>query len=82
MIRVQENLARGGGLRSANQRLVRYFADTQMKVVGGLTPAEPKARVRAQMCRFSDDRLTPAGKLDFIGQLLQRDGRTGWPRAD
>jgi hypothetical protein len=73
MIRVQENLARGAGLRSANQRLVRYFADTQMKVVGGLTPAEPKARVRAQMCRFFDDRLTPADKLDFIGQLLQRE---------
>jgi hypothetical protein len=73
MIRVQENLARGAGLRSANQRLVRYFADTQMKVVGGLTPAEPKARVRGEMCKFFDDRLTPAGKLDFIGQLLQRE---------
>jgi hypothetical protein len=73
MIRVQENLARGGGLPSANQRLVRYFADTEMRVVGGLTPAEPKTRVRAEMCKFFDDRLTPAGKLDFIGELLQRE---------
>lgn len=73
MIRVQENLARGAGLRYANHRLASYFADTQMKVVGGLTSAEPKARVRAEMCKFFDDRLTPAAKLDFIGQLLQRE---------
>jgi hypothetical protein len=73
MIRVQENLARGAGLKYANQRMVRYFADTQMKVVGGLTPADPKARVRADMCKFFDNRMTPPVKLDFVGQLLQRE---------
>lgn len=73
MIRVHENLARGAGPRFANHRLVSRFADTQMRVVGGLTRAEPKARVRAEMCKFFDDRLTPAVKLDFIGQLLKRE---------
>jgi hypothetical protein len=73
MIRAQENLARGAGPRLANHRLAGYFPDPQMRIMGGLTPAEPKARVRAEMCKFFDDRLTSAGKLDFIGQLLKRE---------
>jgi len=73
MIRVQERLVRGAGHRLANHRLAGYFGEDQMRVVGGLTPAEPKARVRAEMCRFFDDRLTPARKLDFVGQLLKRE---------
>ena len=73
MIRAQENLARGAGPRFANHRLASHFADPQMRIVGGLTSAEPGARVRAEMCKFFDDRLTPARKLDFIGQLLKRE---------
>ena len=73
MIRAQENLARGAGPRFANQRLASYFADPGMRIVGGLTSADPRARVRAEMCKFFDDRLTPARKLDFIGQLLKRE---------
>ncbi|HSD99626.1 MAG TPA: hypothetical protein VLB72_02695 [Burkholderiales bacterium] len=73
MIRVQERLVRGAGHRLANHRLASYFGEDQMRIVGGLTPAEPKARVRAEMCKFFDDRLTPARKLDFVGQLLQRE---------
>jgi hypothetical protein len=73
MIRVQENLARGTGPQFANHRLASYFADPQMRIVGGLTPAEPKARVREEMCKFFDDRVAPAGKLDFIGELLKRE---------
>jgi hypothetical protein len=71
--RVQKNLALGASPRFANHRLASYFADSGMRIVGGLTPADPKARVRAEMCRFFDDRLTPAAKLDFIGELLQRE---------
>jgi hypothetical protein len=73
MLRVQERLARGAGPRLANRRLAGHFADPEMKVVGGLTLADPAVRVRAEMCTFFDDRLTPAGKLDFIGELLGRE---------
>jgi hypothetical protein len=44
-----------------------------MKVVGGLTPSAPQARVRAEMCKFFDDRLTARRKLDFVGELLNRE---------
>jgi hypothetical protein len=73
MLRVQERLARGAGPQAANRRLASHFTDSGMKVVGGLTVADPAVRVRAEMCTFFDDRQSPASKLDFIGELLGRE---------
>jgi hypothetical protein len=37
-----------------------------MAMAGGLADADPRTRYRAQVCRFVDDRLSPAQKLRFI----------------
>lgn len=60
----------GGG--RANSRLLASFEATSMAVASGLSDADPRAADRQEVCRFSDDRLTAAQKLDFVHTLLDR----------
>ena len=54
-------------------KLVSLFAPSSMTVAAGLTDADPQAEVRADVCHFSDDRLSDAQKLAFVHALLGRD---------
>ncbi len=71
------NFLRSGGAREIGQgraspRLLGHFAPYGMSVAQGMTDADPHAAVRADVCRFADDRLPAADKLDFMHQVLQR----------
>jgi hypothetical protein len=44
-----------------------------MTTTPGMTATDPLATHRAEVCRFADDRLDAAHKLDFVHALLQRD---------
>jgi hypothetical protein len=61
----------GSGKVSA--KLLNLFAPASMTVTSGLTDAEPQASVRGDECHFVDDRLSPAQKVEFMHELLQRD---------
>ena len=61
------------GTGRASARLVGGFAGHSMVVASGLSNADPLAAHRQDICRFSDDRLSPAQKLDFIHGLLRRE---------
>jgi len=54
-------------------RLLALFAPVSMTVASGLAASDPDAAHRRDVCHFSDDRLSPAQKLDFVHTLLQRD---------
>jgi len=54
-------------------RLLALFAPVSMTVASGLADSDPDAAHRRDVCHFSDDRLSPAQKLDFVHTLLQRD---------
>jgi len=61
------------GSGRASAKLLGLFAPSSMTVASGLSDADPKAAFRQDVCHFSDDRLSPAQKLDFLHQLLKRD---------
>ena len=52
--------------------LLGLFARTGMTVTPGMTDADPHAAFRADACRFSDDRVSNAGKIAFVHELLRR----------
>ncbi|CAG1006492.1 hypothetical protein BURK1_03302 [Burkholderiales bacterium] len=61
----------GSGRASAT--LLGAFAPTGMTVATGATDADAHAGFRRDACQFSDDRLTVAGKVGFVHELLRRD---------
>ncbi len=61
----------GSGRPSAP--LLGLFASTGMTVAAGSTNADRHAAFRRDACHFSDDRLTVAGKVEFVHELLRRD---------
>ena len=61
------------GSGRVSSRLLSRFAANSMTVASGMTDADPRAAERRQFCRFSDDRLSVAQKLDFVHQILNRD---------
>ena len=61
------------GTGRASARLLGGFAGHSMVVASGLSNADPLAAHRQDICQFSDDRLSPAQKLDFIHGLLRRE---------
>ena len=61
------------GSGRASARLLGGFAGHSMVVASGLSNADPLAAHRQDVCQFSDDRLSPAQKLDFIHRLLRRE---------
>ena len=60
------------GQGRTSSRLLGQFGSYGMTATQGMTDKDPHADVRRDMCRFADDRLTDAKKLDFVHQLLQR----------
>jgi hypothetical protein len=54
-------------------RLLGLFAPASMTVTAGTTDADAQAGYRRDVCHFSDDRLTPAQRLRFVHELLDRD---------
>ncbi len=57
----------------ASPRLLGHFASESMIATSGLTDSDPRAVHRREVCKFIDDRLSPADKLTFIHGLLRRD---------
>lgn len=62
------------GSGKASARLLGLFAPVSMTVTSGVTAADPQAGLRGDACRFLDDRLSPAQKVAFMHELLERDG--------
>jgi hypothetical protein len=54
-------------------KLLGQFAGHSLAVSTGMTNSDPGMSYRRDVCRFSDDRLSSAQKVDFIHQLLRRD---------
>jgi len=61
------------GSGRASSRLLGVFATESMIAVGGLSGSDPHAGYRRDVCRFIDDRPSPAEKLRFVHDLLRRD---------
>ena len=69
---------RGAGVREvgsgrASKALLSHFAPFGMTVTQGMTERDPHAAVRADVCRFADDRAGDADKLGFVHQVLRRN---------
>jgi hypothetical protein len=61
------------GSGRASPKLLSLFAPSSMTVATGSSNADPHAGFRQDVCHFSDDRLSPAQKLGFVHQLLNRE---------
>ncbi|HEX7891776.1 MAG TPA: hypothetical protein VF522_20670 [Ramlibacter sp.] len=61
------------GSGQVSNKLVELFAPVSMTVTSGLKDSEPQARVRADTCRFLDERLTPEKKVASLHEMLKRD---------
>ncbi|MEJ6023828.1 hypothetical protein [Ramlibacter sp. PS4R-6] len=61
------------GSGKVNQKLLGAFAQVSMTVTPGITNADPQAKLRADACRFIDDRLSPAQKVEFLHEVLKGD---------
>ena len=57
----------------ASSKLLGLFASSSMTVAAGLRDSDPQAGYRRDVCQFSDDRLSPAQKVGFVHQLLNRE---------
>ena len=69
---------RSGGAREigqgrASSRLLGHFSAFGITVTQGMTDQDPHAAVRADVCRFADDRLSDTEKLGFVHQVLRRE---------
>jgi hypothetical protein len=54
-------------------KLLGQFSGHSLAVSTGMTNSDPGMSYRRDVCRFSDDRLSSAQKVNFIHQLLRRD---------
>jgi len=74
---LERYLQSGGASEIATGRpsakLLQLFAPVSMTVATGSMRTGTDSGYRADVCHFSDDRLTPAQKLDFVHTLLGRD---------
>jgi len=61
------------GSGRASARMLGGFSANSMVVTSGLTDADPYAAHRRDVCQFADDRLSPAQKLGFVHQILDRE---------
>lgn len=57
----------------ASPRILGYFPGHSLTLTRGSTDADPDAGFRRDVCRFFDDRLSPAQKASFVHQVLGRD---------
>ncbi len=61
------------GSGKASAKLLSLFAPSAMTVAAGATDADPGAGFREDVCRFADERLSPAQKLAFVHDYLHRE---------
>ena len=69
---------RAGGARDVasgrpDPRITGYFPGHSLTVTRGLRDRDADADFRADVCRFVDDRLSPARKVEAVHRLLERD---------
>jgi hypothetical protein len=69
---------RAGGARDVasgrpDPRITGYFPGHSLTVTRGLRDGDADADFRSDVCRFVDDRLSPARKVEAIHRLLERD---------
>jgi len=69
---------RAGGARDVasgrpDPRITSYFPGHSLAVTRGMRNGDADAGFRADVCRFVDDRLSPARKVAAIHRLLERD---------
>jgi hypothetical protein len=69
---------RAGGARDVasgrpDPRITGYFPGHSLTVTRGLRDGDADADFRADVCRFVDDRLSPARKVEAIHRLIERD---------
>jgi hypothetical protein len=75
---VLERWFQGGGAAEVatgrpSAKLLGLFAPVSMTVASGMTPSDPQAAYRADVCQFSDERTSPADKAEFVHRLLGRE---------
>lgn len=74
---LQRHLQSGGLSEVAtgrtSQRLLGNFAGHSMVAVSGISRNDAMAAHRQDLCKFHDERLTGAQKVDFIHELLGRE---------
>jgi hypothetical protein len=61
------------GSGRASARMLGRFAANSMVITSGMRDSDPYAAHRRDVCQFSNDRLSPAQKLAFVHQLLNRE---------
>ena len=57
----------------ASTRILDYFPGRSLTLTRGSTDADPDAAFRRDVCRFVDDGMSMAAKVDFVHALLDRD---------
>lgn len=60
------------GSGRVSERLHRLFAPASMTIAAGLQASDAHADYRGEVCRYFDDRITPAAKLAGIHAMLVR----------
>ena len=61
------------GSGGMSRRVLASFSSNSMAAVGGMRAGEAHSSYREEACRFVDERLSPAQKLDFVHAILRRD---------
>jgi hypothetical protein len=61
------------GSGQVSQKLLGMFSAVSMTVTSGTKDSDPNAGVRADACRFLDDRLSPSQKVEFLHEVLKGD---------
>ncbi|MGE5615676.1 MAG: hypothetical protein ACM3X5_02050 [Bacillota bacterium] len=61
------------GTGQISPKLLALFAPASMVVTSGLAPSDANADYRAEACHYYDDRITTAGRVDFIHEVFARD---------
>lgn len=60
------------GSGRADPGLLRAFSVFALSSATGAKPGDAALAARGDMCRFADERVPVAGKLDFVHQLMRR----------
>ncbi|MFZ5549531.1 MAG: hypothetical protein ACOZJX_12610 [Pseudomonadota bacterium] len=60
------------GAGRADPGLLRAFSVFALSSAAGAKPGDAALAARGDMCRFADERVPVAGKLDFVHQLMRR----------
>jgi hypothetical protein len=57
----------------SGSRILEFFPGRSLTLTRGSTNADPDAAFRRDVCRFFDDGLSTAAKVEFVHTLLDRD---------